>query len=53
MSAAMEGFASKSETVAIGMAREMFDEFEEAKASRVAILWDANKKALGSAHVLV
>ena len=50
--AAMEGFAAKHETVAVGMAKGVWDQFEEARGQRVGPQWEATKKALGSAHRL-
>ena len=52
VSAAMEGFVAKHETVAVGMAKEVWDEFEEARGQRVGPQWEMTKKALGSAHQL-
>lgn len=48
--AAMAGFATKSETVAVGHAQGMFDEFEAEKGRRVGPQWEISKKALGTAH---
>lgn len=52
VSLAMEGFAAKQETVAIGMAKATWDEFEEERGKRVGPGWERAKKALGSAHSL-
>ena len=48
--AAMEGFSAKQETVAVGMAKGMWDQFEEARGQRVGPQWELTKKGLGSAH---
>lgn len=50
---AIEGFASKSETVAVGdMAKGQFDEFEAAKGPRTAKNFEMARKMFGSAHQL-
>lgn len=50
VTAAIEGFAAKKETVAIGMAQKVWDDFEEARGQRVRPQWEMTKKALGDAH---
>ncbi|KAL9635769.1 MAG: hypothetical protein Q9164_003250 [Protoblastenia rupestris] len=50
INAAMEGFSAKQETVAVGMAKAVWDQFEEARGQRVGPQWELTKKALGSAH---
>ena len=49
---AMEGFAAKHETVAVDMAKGIWDQFEEARGQRVGPLSEAIEKMLGSAHRL-
>jgi hypothetical protein len=50
--AALIGFAAKDETVAIGHAKPVFDEFEAEKGRRVGPVWDTIKKNMGAAHKL-
>ena len=52
VTAALQGFKAKQETVAIGMAKNTWDQFEEARGQRVGPQWEMTKKALGKAHVL-
>ncbi|KAL9052434.1 MAG: hypothetical protein Q9162_005403 [Coniocarpon cinnabarinum] len=50
VTAAMAGFEAGDETVAVGMAKNTWDQFEEARGQRVGPQWEATRKALGTAH---
>ncbi|KAI0478382.1 NADP-dependent dehydrogenase-like protein [Xylariaceae sp. FL0804] len=47
---AIVGFKSKSETVAVGQAKGVFDEFEAEKGRRVGPVWAYIKKNMGKMH---
>ncbi|KAL2163801.1 hypothetical protein VTH06DRAFT_5860 [Thermothelomyces fergusii] len=47
---ALAGFAAGEETVAVGQARAVFDEFEAEKGRRVGPVWANIRKAMGKAH---
>lgn len=50
VTAAIEGFAARKETVAVGVAQKVWDDFEEARGQRVRPQWEMIKKAMGQAH---
>ena len=51
VTAALAGFANRQETVAVGHAKQVFDEFEEAKGKRVGPTWENVRKAMGKTHL--
>ena len=52
VSEAMEGFAAKRETVAVGVAKMSWDQYEEVRGQKVGPFWEILKKAHGNAHKL-
>ncbi|KAI0379430.1 NADP-dependent dehydrogenase-like protein [Hypomontagnella monticulosa] len=50
VSESIAGFEAKEETVAIGQAKQIFDEFELEKGRRVGPVWEMIKKNMGKAH---
>ena len=50
VTAVMDGLNAKQETVAVGMAKGVWDQFEEARGQKVGPQWEMTKKALGKAH---
>lgn len=47
---ALAGFEAGEETVAVGPAKAVFDEFEAEKGRRVGPVWANIRKAMGKAH---
>ncbi|KAI1375395.1 NADP-dependent dehydrogenase-like protein [Hypoxylon crocopeplum] len=47
---AIAGFETKEETVAVGPAKQAFDEFEREKGRRVGPFWATLRKTMGKAH---
>lgn len=52
VSAVLDGFKARQETIAVGLAKATWDEFEEARGRRVGPQWEVIRKTMGSAHVL-
>lgn len=53
VSESIRGFASGKESVAVGPAKAVFEEFEAAKNQRVSVVWAAIKNNLGEkVHVV-
>ncbi|KAL2185856.1 NADP-dependent dehydrogenase-like protein [Thermothelomyces heterothallicus CBS 203.75] len=48
--AALDGFVAGKETVAVGQAKAVYDEFEAEKGRRVGPVWAGIRKAMGKAH---
>ncbi|KAI8629898.1 NADP-dependent dehydrogenase-like protein [Xylariaceae sp. FL1651] len=47
---AMTGFATKAETVAVGEAKAVYEEFEAEKSRRIGPDWAMRKKTMGKIH---
>lgn len=46
----LQGLAAQDETIAVGHAKQVFDEFEANKGTRVGPAWEMARKNLGKAH---